>query len=78
MAERLDVIQFKKTQNDKTYAVRLGSAVPNRDGDGFMVFLDAMPAPVDGQYRFSIVPPREQRAKRQPGEDDGDDRGVPF
>lgn len=68
MSDRLDVIQFKKTKNDKTYAVKLGSATPNKNGDGFNIYLDAMPASVNGQFQFSIVPQRE-RQQRQPGDD---------
>lgn len=61
MTDRMDVVQFKKTQGGKTFAVRLGSAVPSKNGPGFNLYLDAMPAPVDGQYQFCIAPPREQR-----------------
>jgi hypothetical protein len=78
---RFDVVAFKKTRNDKTYAVRLGSATPRQDGEGFNVYLDAMPAPENGQFQFSIVPPRDQgeRPARQDRGQQGplDDR-VPF
>lgn len=60
MSERLDAIAFKKGQNDKTYAVRLGSAVPKREGPGYTVYLDAIPAPENGQYVISIVPQRSR------------------
>jgi len=61
VSERSDVVQFKKTAGGKTFAVRLGSAVPSKNGDGYNIYLDAMPASEDGQYKFSIVPKREQR-----------------
>ena len=60
MSERLDAIAFKKSQNDKPYAVRLGSAVPKREGPGYTVYLDAIPAPENGQYVISIVPQRSR------------------
>lgn len=78
MSDRMDVVSFKQTSTGKTFAVRLGSAVASKKGDGWNLYLDAIPAPVDGQYRLSVVPPREQRAQREPGQDDGDDGRPPF
>lgn len=75
MSERMDVVAWKESQNGKAYAVRCGSAVRSKKGDGWNLYLDAMPAPVDGQYRLSIVPPREQRQSGG-GRDDGGD--IPF
>lgn len=60
MADRMDVVTFKKTSTGKTFAVRLGSATPNKDETGFNLWLDAIPAPEDGQYRMSIVPQRQK------------------
>ena len=66
MSDRYDVISFKKTKNDKVFAVRLGTATARDDG-GWSCWLDAMPAPgASGSYEIQIVKPRE---KRQPGED---------
>ncbi|CAB4176870.1 hypothetical protein UFOVP1672_52 [uncultured Caudovirales phage] len=77
MNERFDVISFKESKGGKVYAVRLGSAVPNKKGDGgFSLYLDAIPAPVDGQYKMTITPPRERQ--REPGQDDDLDSQVPF
>ena len=79
MADRMDVVTFKETKSGKVFAVRLGSAVASKKGDGgFALYLDAIPAPVDGQYRLSVVPPREQRQQREPGQDDDLDARVPF
>lgn len=58
MADRMDVVAFKKSSNGKNYAVRLGSAVPKREGPGYTVYLDCIPAPEDGQWVLSIVPQR--------------------
>ena len=63
MAEYFDAIQFKKTRSDKVMAVRLGTAKP-KDGGGWFVDLDAIPAPVDGRYSFVIVPQREKSGGR--------------
>lgn len=60
MTDRMDVISFKEGKNGKMFAVRLGSAVQNKKGDGYNCYLDAIPAPVDGQYRISVVPQREK------------------
>ena len=57
MADRFDCVAFKK-RGDRTIPVRLGSAVKRTQGDGWNVYLDCIPAPADGQYQFSIVPPR--------------------
>jgi hypothetical protein len=73
MSDRFDVVTFKETQNGKTFAVRLGSAVKSKKGDGWNLYLDAMPAPVDGQFRLSVVPPRE----RQDGDSGGSRGGSP-
>lgn len=60
MADRFDVISFRKSKNDKVYAVRLGSASPRDDG-GFNCWLDAMPAPgPSGSYEIQITPPRDR------------------
>lgn len=71
---RMDVIAFRKGANDKTYAVRLGSAVPKKQGDGYTLYLDAIPAPTEGQWVMSVVPPRQQQERRG----QSDDSGVPF
>lgn len=61
MTDRMEVVAFRKTQSGKTFAVRLGSAVPSKNGDGgYQLYLDAIPAPVDGQYVLSITRPREK------------------
>lgn len=61
MADYWDAIAFKKTRTGKTMAVRLGNAKQKDDG-GWWVNLDAIPAPVDGQYSFVIVPQRDKAA----------------
>lgn len=65
MSEYFDCLAWKETKGGKKYAVRLGSARP-KDGGGFWVDLDAVPAPTDGRYSFSIAP---QRPKTSKGDD---------
>ncbi len=80
MSERMDVVTFKETKNGKFFAVRLGSATPNKNGDGFNLYLDAIPAPIEGQYRMSLVQPRERgEAPAKPaGKAPDIDDSVPF
>lgn len=76
MSERFDVINFRKTKNDKVFAVRIGTASPRDDG-GFNCWLDAMPAPgPSGSYEIQIVKPRDKQAA--PARDDMNDSVIPF
>lgn len=78
MSDRMDVVTFKEnSKTGKVFAVRLGSAVASKKGDGWNLYLDAIPAPVDGQYRLSVVPQREKQ-QRQPGQDDDLSDSIPF
>lgn len=61
MSERLDVICWKKIK-DKSYPMRVGSAVPRNNGDGYSLYIDAIPAPIDGQYQFTVQKPRERES----------------
>jgi hypothetical protein len=62
MSERFDVVTFRKTKNDKVFAIRLGSASPRDDG-GFSLWLDAMPAPgPSGQYEIVVCKPRDRKS----------------
>lgn len=80
-----DAIFFKKGRSGKSFAVRLGTALKSDQHEGFTAYLDALPAPVDGQYIISIVPPREKKEGTQGAsgtppdrkEDDMDD-SIPF
>ncbi len=64
MSDYWDVISFKTSKSGKTYAVRLGTA-KRRDNGGFNLYLDAMPAPQDGQYALTIAEPRQQSGASQ-------------
>jgi hypothetical protein len=81
MTDRMDVLSFREGKNGKVFAIRLGSAVPNKKGDGYQCYLDAMPAPVDGQYRISVVPQRERPQGAQQASNaaqDNDSDSIPF
>jgi hypothetical protein len=83
MSDYFDVISFKKTKADKPYAVKLGSA-KKRDDGGFSLYLDAIPAPENGQFIMAITPRRESaqqprgvaQATREPARQLDDE--IPF
>lgn len=61
MAERLDALTVRES-NDKSYFTKIGAAFPNKDGKGWTVLLDAMPASTDGQFKIMLrepLPPRD-------------------
>ena len=56
---RLDAMTVR-TVNDKNYWTRIGVAFPAKQGPGWNVLLDAMPAPVDGQFKIMLMEPKER------------------
>jgi hypothetical protein len=83
MSERLDALTVRES-NGKSYFTKVGAAFPNRDGKGWTVLLDAMPAPNDGQFKIMLrepLPrdgaPRQAPAQQSGGFDDLDDQ-IPF
>lgn len=83
MANRLDALTVREV-NGKSYFTRLGVAFENKNGDGWNVLLDAMPAPVDGQYKIMLKPPQDRDAGQKDnrrGNDAGGfggGDGIPF
>jgi hypothetical protein len=67
MTNRLDALSARES-NGKTYWTRVGVAFQSKDGTGWNVLLDAMPAPVDGQFKISLMVPKPR--------DGGDNRQV--
>jgi hypothetical protein len=59
MSDIFDIVQFKKSKKDKTYAVKLGWATKRDDG-GFWLNLDAAPL---GDGACAVVPQRERGEK---------------
>lgn len=72
MNEYWDIVGFKKTRNDKTIGIRLGSA-KKRDDGGFYLNFDALPY---GEMSVSVCPPREKKPVGK--QDDLDDKDLPF
>jgi hypothetical protein len=62
---RLDALSARES-NGKTYWTRIGVAFQSKDGTGWNVLLDAMPAPVDGQFKITLMPPREKNDSHEP------------
>jgi hypothetical protein len=56
---RLDALSARES-NGKTYWTRVGVAFQSKDGTGWNVLLDAMPASQDGQYKITLMPPKEK------------------
>jgi hypothetical protein len=54
----------------KTSWTRVGVAFKARQGDGYTLFLDAMPASVDGQYKIMLRPPRPRGSEGNQTPDD--------
>jgi len=78
MAERLDALTVRES-NGKSYFTKIGAAFPNKDGKGWTVLLDAVPASNEGQYKIMLrepLPPRDtpaQSANNSFATDDLDD-----
>jgi hypothetical protein len=71
MSERLDALTVRES-NGKSYFTKVGAAFPNRDGKGWTVLLDAMPAPTDGQFKIMLREPlpRDGAPRQQAQQDD--------
>lgn len=74
MAERLDALSVREG-NGKSYFTKIGAAFPNKDGKGYSILLDAIPAPVDGQFKIMLREPlprdNQQGGQRQPEQGGG-------
>lgn len=80
MSERLDAVSVRES-NGKSYFTRIGVAFPAKKGEGYSVLLDAMPAPVDGQFKILLMVPKPREDRGQGGGWGQDDLGgdsVPF
>lgn len=67
MTERLDALSARES-NGKTYWTKIGVAFASKDGTGWNVLLDAMPAPVDGQFKITLKPPMPKEQSRTAGQ----------
>jgi hypothetical protein len=69
MAERLDALTVRES-NGKSYFTKIGAAFPNKDGKGWTILLDAVPASNEGQYKIMLrepLPPRENQTQGAQG-----------
>lgn len=57
MTERLDALTVRES-NGKSYFTKIGVAFPSRNGNGYSVLLDAMPAPTEGQFKILLMEPK--------------------
>lgn len=57
MNERLDALSVREDKNGKAWFTKIGAAFPNKDGKGYTLMLDAMPAPTDGQFKIMLRTP---------------------
>lgn len=87
MTERLDALTVRES-NGKSYWTKIGAAFASKGG-GWIVRLDAMPAPVEGQFSIHLREPlpkdgdnprgrsaaadRQQAGQRARNDDLGDD-----
>lgn len=70
MADRLDALSVRES-NGKSYFTRIGVAFANKDGKGWSVLLDAIPAPVDGQFKIMLREPLPKDGNRGGGNSGG-------
>jgi hypothetical protein len=82
MTERLDALSVRES-NGKSYFTKIGVAFPARNGNGFSVLLDAIPAPVEGQFKILLMEPKPRdgagnsQAQKQPAYAANYDDDVP-
>ncbi len=64
--DRLDALTVRES-NGKSFWTKIGAAFPNKNGQGYIVRLDAMPASVDGQFSIHLREPlpKDGQAPRQ-------------
>lgn len=91
MSQRLDALSVRES-NGKSYFTKIGSAFPAKTGEGYSLLLDAIPAPVDGQFKILLRVPLPKDGQRSapaadypnygkappPGFEDLDDSEMPF
>lgn len=75
MTERLDALTVRES-NGKSFFTKIGVAFPSRNGNGYSVLLDAMPAPTEGQFKILLMEPKprdgDTTQRRQPATADDD------
>lgn len=67
MTKRLDALMARDYESGgetKTAFTRIGAAFETKAG-GWSVILEAMPAPVEGQYKILLMVPKPKDGQRQ-------------
>lgn len=78
MTERLDALTVRES-NGKSYWTRIGVAFPAKQGAGWSIMLDAMPASSEGQYKILLREPQPRdggNERAQPTRNVGGGRGF--
>lgn len=61
------VREYEKDGETKKQWINLGMAFPHREGGGYTILLNAIPAPdATGQWKIMLLPPRERDDDRPP------------
>lgn len=71
---RLDALSVRETDS-KSYFTRIGVAFENKDGKGWTVLLDAMPASNDGQFKIMLREPLPKDDRERSARNDASGRG---
>lgn len=84
MANRYDVCAPRPKKDGGTFWVKIGTAFPAKQGDGFNIIFDALPLPdAEGRCAVSLFPPKEdngggrQQQRQSKGNDDLND-DIPW
>ena len=73
---RLDALTVRES-NGKSYFTKIGAAFPNKDGKGYTILLDAVPASNEGQYKIMLREPLPKGGQQSSSNID-DDFDAPF
>jgi hypothetical protein len=81
--ERLDALAVREGKDGgKSFFTKIGAAFPNKDGKGYTVLLDAVPASTDGQVKIMLREPLPKDGQRGGGGGSHEaadlDDSVPF
>ncbi len=75
MTTRYDAVAVRRYKDrdgtEKSQFTTIGVAWPMRDKDGYTVRLNAVPAPVDGEFVILLMPPRQKDETRVSGQRQG-------
>ena len=76
---RLDALTVRES-NGKSYFTKIGAAFPNKDGKGYTVLLDAVPASNEGQYKIMLREPLPKDGQQSSSASSSfdDDIDAPF